>query len=138
MAVDRGSIQVEGLQQTIRELQALGEDKAEIQEANLAAARTLIAAAVPLVPVLTGNLRSTLKPAKTTNYAAARAGSARVPYANPIHWGWAKSAKTGQRKNIKPQPFFARALGYTKAEIIANYDKKMQQLIDKHKLGDKD
>ena len=42
--------------------------------------------------------------------------------ANPIHWGWGK-------RNIRPQPFFVRALGYTRSEIYDNYFKQMEKLI---------
>ena len=133
--VASGSIKVEGLQQTIKQLQALGADKAEIQQANFEAAQTLITNARPLVPVRSGRLRETLKPARAQNYAAARAGLASVPYANPIHWGWFRDKQTGVNRNVYPQPFFSKALGYTKEEIIANYNRNMQQLVNKHGLG---
>jgi hypothetical protein len=143
--VTRGQIGVEGLTRIRKDLDALGADKQEIIEANYQAAVTLIDAARPLVPVLSGRLVSTLKPSKTQASAAANAGSGRrVPYANPIHWGWSiVGAKTKSRlrpgtvRNIRPQPFFAKALGYTKQEIIDNYEKDMQQLINKYGLGAK-
>jgi hypothetical protein len=135
MAGAPASIKVEGLQQTIKSLQALGADKTEIQDANYQAAVKLITTARPLVPVQTGRLLSSLKPGRTTMYAVARAGSTRVPYANPIHWGWFLDKKTGIKRNIKPQPFFGKALGYSKDQIIADYDRNMQQLIDKYHLG---
>jgi hypothetical protein len=133
--VASGSIKVEGLQQTIKSLQALGADRAEIQNANYEAAVTLINEARPLVPVRSGRLRASLRPARATNYATARAGLANVPYANPIHWGWFRDKQTGVNRNVLPQPFFSKALGYTKDEIIANYNRNMQQLVNKHGLG---
>lgn len=143
-AVVSGRIDVEGLRQTNRELKALEADKADIIASNVNAAETLIKAAIPLVPELTGALRSTLKPARVQNYAEARGGSARVPYANPIHWGWSivgprhkGTLAPGTVRNIQPQPFFSKALGYTKDEIIANYERDMQNLINKYGLGDK-
>jgi len=133
--VASGSIKVEGLQQTIKQLQALGTDRSEIQNANFEAAQTLINQARPLVPVRTGRLRSSLRAARATNYATARAGLNSVPYANPIHWGWFRDKKTGVNRNVLPQPFFSKALGYTKQEIIDNYNRNMQQLLNKHGLG---
>lgn len=136
--VASGSIKVEGLQQTIRELQALGADKGEIGQANFEAAQTLIKAASPLVPVRTGMLRSTLKPGRAGMTASAVAGRGKsVPYANPIHWGWFRDKETRVQRNVLPQPFFAKALGYTKDQIIADYDRNMQQMINKHGLGKK-
>lgn len=135
MGVQSDPIQIEGLRRTVKDLQTLGADKSAIIDANYGAAETLIKEAKPLVPVRSGLLAATLKPAKTAGYAAARAGTAKVPYANPIHWGWSYDAKRGTRKNIKPSPFFIRALGYTRAEIIANYDRQMQNLVDRLSLG---
>jgi hypothetical protein len=140
----QGSIRVEGLRETQRALGALGADKNEIANANYEAARKLIEAAMPLVPIRSGRLRSTLRPAKATGYAAARAGLNSVPYANPIHWGWSivganhkGKLAPGRFRNIKPQPFFSEALGYTYQEIIANYNRDMQQLVDKYMGGKK-
>lgn len=142
-SVVSGRVDVDGLKELNRNLKALDADKAEIIAGNVEAAETLIKAARPLVPVRTGALVSTLKPAKVQNYAEARGGNARVQYANPIHWGWSivgnnhrGTLKPGTIRNIEPQPFFSKALGYTKDEIIANYVRNMQKLIDKYGLGD--
>lgn len=135
--VPGGSIKVEGLQQTIKSLQALGVDKSEIQNANLEAANTLLRQARPLVPVRTGRLRNSLKASKTQYYAQVRAGSNAVPYANPIHWGWFRDKQTGVNRNVLPQPFFSKALGYTYDQIIRDYDRNMQQLLNKYGIGNK-
>lgn len=138
-----GRIDVGGLKELNRDLKSLEADKADIIASNVNAAETLIKAAIPLVPVRSGNLRATLKPAKVQNYAEARGGNARVPYANPVHWGWSivgprhkGTLAPGTVRNIQPQPFFSTALGYTKEEIIANYERDMQNLINKYGLGD--
>lgn len=139
-----GRIDVGGLKELNRDLKSLEVDRKEIIQANVDAAETLIKAARPLVPTRTGALRSTLKPAKVQNFAEARAGLGRVPYANPIHWGWSivgprhkGTLAPGTIRNIEPQPFFSTALGYTKEEIIANYERDMQALINRYGLGDK-
>jgi hypothetical protein len=46
----------------------------------------------------------------------------RVPYANPIHWGWF-------RRHIRPQPFFIKALGLTRDEVYQNYYRSIDKLI---------
>lgn len=134
--VASGSIKVEGLQQTIKQLQALGVDKSEINDANYQAAQSLIRTATPLVPLGSGRLRASLKPSRAQTYAQANAGSPKlVPYANPIHWGWFRDKQTGVNRNVYPQPFFSKALGLTYQQIIADYDRNMQQLVNKHGLG---
>jgi hypothetical protein len=141
--ISSGSIQIEGLGLLQKQLKALEADKADLVEANLNAAETLIKAARPLVPVRTGALLNSLKASKAQGYAQANAGSPkRVPYANPIHWGWSvvsakqPNLKPGTYRNIKPQPFFAKALGYTYQELIANYERDLQKMIDKYGLGE--
>ena len=141
--VATGRIDAEGLKLLNRQLKALDADRADVTAANVAAAETLIRAARPLVPVRSGALVSTLKPAKVQNYAEARGGNSRVQYANPIHWGWSIVGGNHQGKlapgtirNIKPEPFFSQALGYTRDEIIANYVRDTQNLIDKYGLGE--
>lgn len=144
MPVKQGRVEVEGLRQTLREMKALGQDTTPIKNANIQAAETLIRAAEPLVPVydgpakrgvVPGLLKNTLRPSKTTTYAEARAGNARVPYAAPIHWGWFYDKNYFIKKNIMPQPFFMKALKLTYTEIIENYEKNMESAIKKHDLN---
>jgi hypothetical protein len=147
-----GSIRVEGLRETIKQLEALGADKAEIVNANFQAAETLRKAALPLVPVYNGTkakngtiyqyknggaLRASLRSSKAKGYAQVLMGNARVVYANPIHWGWFEDKESFIQKNIKPNKFLYRALGTRLTTIIDQYNKDMQQLIDKYGLGDK-
>ena len=144
-SVPGGAIQAEGLGQLQSSLKAVGADKAEIAEANFQAATTLIRAALPRVPVLSGRLRGSLKAGRAQGQAEARAGNnGRLGYAAPIHWGWAivgantkSRLRPGSIRNIEPQPFFSEALGYTYEEILANYNRDMQTLVNKYGLGDK-
>ena len=138
-----GAIGVEGLASTIRTMKALGDDTATIREALRQAAETMAAAARDTVPVRTGKLRDSIKPYANQYGAVVSAGNARkglkaVPYANPIHWGWFVDRKSEQarnsrrgyiKKNIRPNPFFAKALGYTKQEIFDNFTKIMETEI---------
>ena len=145
--VASGVIQAEGLGQLRRSLKAVGADKSEIAEANFQAATTLIRAALPRVPVLSGRLKGSLKAGRAQSQAEARAGNnGRLGYAAPIHWGWARVGAshkgvltpTGNRafRNIEPQPFFSEALGYTYQEILTNYNRDMQNLVNKYGLGE--
>ena len=142
--VPGGAIQAEGLGQLRRSLKAVGADNKEIAEANFQAAQTLIRAALPRVPVLSGRLKSSLKAGRAQGQAEARAGNNRgLGYAAPIHWGWAivgantkSRLRPGSIRNIQPQPFFSEALGYTYEEIIANYNRDMQNLVNKYGLGE--
>jgi len=144
-SVPGGAIEAEGFGQLQRSLKAVGADKTEIAEANFQAAQTLIRAALPRVPVLSGRLRGSLKAGRAQGQASARAGNnGTLGYAAPIHWGWSvvgaatkSRLRPGTIRNIEPQPFFSEALGYTYQEIVANYNRDMQNLVNKYGLGDK-
>ena len=142
-------VSVEGLSVTLKAMRELGADNKTLSEPGYQASLILIRAALPLVPVKTGALKSTVRPKRTVRGASVQAGNDRVPYANPIHWGWAivganhkgtlrigaggtkrGTLKVGSFRNIKPQPFFSEALGYTQEEILQNYERLMKEAID--------
>ena len=123
MAGENG-IKVKGLKSSIKALQAIGVDAAEIKAAGNDAGEIVAREARNLVPVRSGNLRNTIRTSKALNKVSVSAGNnGKVPYANPIHWGWFK-------RNIKPQPFFIKALGITRDEVYQNYYRNITKLID--------
>jgi hypothetical protein len=116
-------IKIKGYKASIKALQAIGVPDAEIKAAGSAAGDLVANEARNLVPVRTGALRNTIKVTKALRNVSVRAGNnGRVPYANPIHWGWFK-------RNIKPQPFFIKALGITRDEVYQNYYRTLTRLI---------
>jgi hypothetical protein len=130
-------IYVEGLALTNKAMKELGASREVITNPGYRAAEILIRAALPLVPVKTGALKSSVRPRRIQKGASVQAGKQAVPYANPIHWGWAvvshrtkSSLKPGTYRGIPPQPFFSEALGYTKEEIFNTYEKLMREAID--------
>jgi HK97 gp10 family phage protein len=131
-------LKVIGTKELYQSLKIIGTPQKEINAANREAAQEILQDARRLVPVRTGRLLRTLKIKATARQIAISAGNeTSVPYANPIHWGWTEVSKshkgtaaTWQKKNIKPQPFMARALGYNRKEILANYYKQMEKLIN--------
>jgi hypothetical protein len=85
-----------------------------------------------------GQLRDSIRIADLSTSVRIRAGMKRIPYANPVHWGWFVDKVTGIRRNILPNPWMARALGYTREEILDNYIRNMNDLIAKHKARPSD
>jgi HK97 gp10 family phage protein len=117
-------IKIKGYKAAIKSLQRIGVPDAEIKAAGSEAGDLVANEARNLVPVRTGALRNSIKVSKALRSVSVRAGNnGRVPYANPIHWGWFK-------RNIKPQPFFIKALGTTRDEVYRNYYKTIDRLID--------
>jgi hypothetical protein len=69
---------------------------------------------------------------RATTNVKIRAGLKKVPYANPIHWGWFYDRNNFITKNIKPNPFMARALEYNRDDILKKYAEEMAKLIAKY------
>jgi hypothetical protein len=134
MAVTGNRIVADGIREVSKKLTLLASDDKSINEANYRAATILLQASKPMVPRRSGKLASTLKAGKARNYASVRAGSARVPYAAPIHFGWFYDREYFIAKNIAPNPFFYRALGLVYEDIIAKYNEDMEAIIKKYQL----
>ena len=121
-------VKVQNLREITKALKAVGVPNDAIKKAGKDSAQLVVNEARTLVPVRTGALRNSIRVGATArskitisagNNRSSRSG---VPYANPIHWGWFK-------RNIRPQPFFSEALGYTRAEIYRNYFSQIDKLI---------
>ncbi len=120
---DPAGIKVKGYKSAIKALQEIGVPAAEIKQAGAEAGELVANEARTLVPVRSGALRNTIRVSKALNKVSVSAGNnGRVPYANPIHWGWFK-------RNILPQPFFVKALGLTRNQVYQNYYQSLDKLI---------
>lgn len=130
-------IKVENLGVTIKALKELGANQEMLKRPGIIAGELLIQKTRSLVPVRTGALSNSMKVKRIQRGASVQAGSAKVPYAGPIHWGWTVVStahrgklKPGTYRGIKPQPFFSEALGYNKQIIQETYEREMQKVID--------
>lgn len=133
--------------QVARALKEIGVPLEAIKQANKESAFSVLMEAKKIAPVsrynpmkpggakykTAGRLRDSIRIADLSTSVKIRAGMKSVPYANPVHWGWFMDKTTGVRRSILPNPWMARALGYTRQEILENYTKNMNDLIAKHK-----
>lgn len=126
---EQTGIKVMNLRQITKALQAIGVPNDAIKEAGKQSAESVIGEAQRIVPVRSGKLRDSIRLASnargkvTIQAGNNRSSKSGVPYANPIHWGWFK-------RNIKPQPFFSKALGLTRDEVYEKYMNNMAKLIE--------
>ena len=126
----QSGIKVTNLREINKALKAVGAPNEAIKKAGKESGELVASEARGLVPVRTGALRNSIRVGATARGKITvlagnnRTSKSGVPYANPIHWGWFK-------RNIKPQPFFVKALGYTRAEVYENYFSQMEKLIVK-------
>lgn len=95
----------------------------EVPKMAKEAAMPVAREAVRLSPVgETGRLARSIRPQGQRRAALVAAGSSAVPYAGPIHFGWAKH-------NIAPQPFLYDALDKRSQEVIESFQKQVDELI---------
>ncbi len=96
-----GGVEVRGLaelQAGLREVMAALQDLQVVQEIAADAADL----AASFAPRRSGKLRASIKGNKSKNKATVKAGSARVPYAAAVNFGW-------PARNIAPRLFMQRA-----------------------------
>jgi HK97 gp10 family phage protein len=126
---EQAGIKVKNLKQVTQALKAIGVPNDAVKAAGKTSAQAVVNEAQRLVPVRSGKLRDSIRISATArSKITIQAGNNRtsksgIPYANPIHWGWFK-------RNIKPQPFFVKALGLTRAEVFNNYFRQMENLLE--------
>jgi len=128
----RDAIKVEGLSKVQRDLRKLSTDaldlnKTEFLETNKQVAEIVINETKKYVPVLSGALAASLRNASTKKSAKVRGGSAAVPYAGPIHFGWPS-------RSIRPNPFIYDAIDSRRDEVRDRYENLVEKLIKKYDL----
>lgn len=129
-------IKVEGLRDALNALKQIGVPTAEVSAASQEAADIVAATSRTLVPVRSGKLRSSIRSRKQARKVLISAGNSRtIPYANPIHFGWYYDKNNFVKKNILPNPFFAKALGLTRNEVYKTYFININKLFNKYSKG---
>lgn len=119
------TLKVEGLRDTIKSLEKSGTSVDDLKDLMASLSLIVIQAASP--PVQSGSLSGSMRPGRAKNRAVIRAGTAAVPYAGPIHYGWLK-------RNIRPQPFLDEALQKTYPEILEAFDNELSEIFKRNKL----
>lgn len=130
-------VNVTGANRLKRSMRVAGLDIGELKAANRAAAMTVAAAARPRAPIgkpgrkgkrgrraAGGKLMRSIRAGASQKAGVVKAGSARVPYANPIHWGWPK-------RHIKANYFLSEAATETESIWVKNYERHMNNVIRK-------
>jgi HK97 gp10 family phage protein len=117
-------VKIKNLRTITKALQEAGVPNKALREAGKIAGQKVLLEAKDLAPVRTGKLRDSIRLASTAaGRTTIKAGNeTSIPYANPIHWGWFK-------RYIRPQPFFSKALGYSRDEIYQTYFAQLEEHI---------
>lgn len=121
--------EVLGLREIQRDLRRLSDDtKEDMKDTHLAAAEVVVMGAKRYVPYRTGRLAQSIRALASKSSGRVRAGSASVPYAGPIHFGW-------PARRIKPQPFIYDAMDERVDVIRKLYDDRIEQLLRRYDLS---
>lgn len=120
-------VQVNG-RETRRALRRTGNDvRGDLKAVHAVGARLVEDQSRHEVPVQSGTLRDTLRSSGTQTKGIVRAGYASVPYAGPIHFGWAA-------RGIAPQPFIYEAMDERRQEVIDAYENAVSDAARKNGL----
>lgn len=113
-------VSVSGLTRTSRQLAAAGADMQDMRE--LMHQLGVVVIRRTSVPRRSGALATTLRAGRGKTKAVVRAGSAALPYAPPVHWGW-------PARNIRPQRFLWDALNRARPEVLRTLDHGIARII---------
>ena len=132
MAYVESSIWISGLNEAVAGLRAMGADK-ELIELNTKVGGFVVKEAKQLVPVRTGNLRGSIRVVKSAKQVMVRAGQdPRIPYANPINWGWFYDREYFIYKNIMPAQFMNKAANKVRGLIGFIYMEELVKIYEKY------
>ena len=122
---NRGAVvEVDGAKELRRTLKKAGADMSDFTAANKSAATIASAAAAARAPRRSGALAASVRSGASRTQGVIRAGGARVPYAGPIHWGWAA-------RHIRANPFATTAASDTEPQWVPIYLARLEIIISK-------
>lgn len=121
-------ITITGVKEVIDTLNKLNKDIESNIELNKELSTTLSQKASAMAPVLTGALASSVKGNPSAEKAQILAGSAAVPYAGVIEYGWPD-------RNIDAQPYLNPAVNDNMGYIIEKYNDSIQKAIKQYNLN---
>jgi phage gpG-like protein len=120
-------ITISGVKEVTNTLNKLNRDLEANLELNKELSGTLSQKASAMAPKLTGALASSVQGNPSAEKAQILAGSAAVPYAGVIEYGWPD-------RNIEAQPYLNKAVNENMGYIVERYNDSIQKAIKKYNL----
>ena len=115
-------VRVDGARELRRTLKAAGDDLADLTKVNATVSRYVALRGAAMAPRRSGALAGSVRGNAAKTSAIARAGGARVPYANVIHWGW-------PAHHIAAQPFLVDAAHTTEPTWTRYYLAEVERIL---------
>ena len=121
-------ITIQGVKEVKDSLNKLARELESNIELNKELSTTLSQKASAMAPKLTGALASSVQGNPSAEKAQILAGSAAVPYAGVIEYGW-------PAKNKQAQPYLNPAVNNNIGYIIEKYNDSIQKAVKKYDLN---
>lgn len=121
-------VKIVGLRETIRDLERLGVEAADLKEAFGAISRDVETEAEALVKVKTGAARATIRATPGKNKAVVTAGSAGVPYVGVLNYGWPD-------RGIAGDEFLTGPANSNTQQHVQQLEDNLEHLIRKYDLN---
>jgi len=118
---DPVGVDVVGARQLRRALKDAGDDLQNMKTVHGDVSDVVTNRARLYAPTRSGKLARSIRSAPTKTRAAVRVGKKLVPYAMPIHWGWAA-------RNIAPNPFLTDAADDTQKTWLPMYQNAIDDI----------
>lgn len=123
-----GGVYIEGLRETTRAFEKAGVDVEELKEAMGRVASEAADTMQGFTPTRSGALRASVRGNRAKGKAVVTIGKARVPYAGPIAYGWAK-------RNIRPANFIPRTDQVMETRAPALLEQGWADIIERNGLA---
>jgi hypothetical protein len=117
-------VEVRGAKQLRKTLKAAGDDLGDLKDVNQAVGNIVVQTASGMAPRRSGALAGSIRASRAAASVTIKAGSARVPYAGAIHWGW-------PARNIAANPFLSNAATSTETAWVALYESELDKILDR-------
>jgi hypothetical protein len=117
------ALQVVGARTLRASLKQAGLDVQDLKDAHKAVAELVRRESQPRAPRRTGRLAASERASGTQSAAIVRAGSARLPYGPPIHWGW-------EAHHIAAQPWIYETAQATEPTWAGTYLHALETIIN--------
>lgn len=119
----KASIEIDGAKELRRQMKRAGREdlKIALRTAHRNIAKDIAGDAARRAPHKSGKLANSIRGLGTYTNARIAGGTARVPYAGPIHWGW-------PARNIAPNTFVSDAVADRMDEARAFYEDAIEHI----------
>lgn len=134
MATRDAGYYVLGLRELRAAMAVAGTESADLKEANARVSAFVASVARGMVPVKTHALQDTIRGTRQAGRAVVRAGTAKVPYAGALHYGWPSRpnlARGWRGGPIDATYYVINAAQSTETAWLEEYVADLNRIIDK-------